>query len=223
MPREGAHLLGAWLLVPLLLLFGVSVLSEHSVFLPRYLIAAIPALALLYARALRALPSGPARVVAAVTVVAAALATNERIPEDFRGAARAVREFTAGDEATPVLFASGMIESQDEAWLRDPELADYLAAAAAYYPLGGRVVTLPRRLLGPAEAGEFLAPILGEAARFSVVEWSANGADVLARITPVATRAGYDVEGTRFGAVRVAFFTRDRSALPPGAGGSSGH
>jgi len=220
-PVAVAHLLAAWLLVPLILLFGVSHLTAHSVFVPRYLIAAFPALALMYARTLRALPSRTARIVAALTVVAAAT-TNARIPEDFREAAHAVREFTAGYDETPILFATGMIESQDEAWLRDPALADYLTAPAIYYPLGGRVVPLPRKFLRPAEASEVLQPILGQVDRFAVVEWRANGADVLARIIPSANDAGYRLVGNDFGAVRVAFFRLDRPAVSPRTGQSNG-
>jgi hypothetical protein len=212
--REVGLLLAAWVLVPLLLLFGVSTSTERSVFLGRYLIPAIPAVSLLYALALRRLDPAPVRVVAAIVIASAAFAMHERPQDDFRGAAQAVREFAAGDVFLPVLLASGMIEGQDEAWLRDPARADYLNAPASYYPLGGRVVAIPRKLRGQPIAEEILSPILRGAERFAAVEWYGNGADVLAWLGPRARRAGYRVERRGFGAVQVAFFTLERRPRP---------
>jgi hypothetical protein len=210
LPREVGLLLAAWVLVPLLLLFAVSTLTEISVFLGRYLIPAIPAVSLLYALALRRVAPAPARVVAAFVIAIAAFAMHERPEDDFRGAAEAVREFSAGDVLLPILLASGVIEGQDDAWLRDPALADYLNAPTAYYPLGGRVVAVPRKLRGQPIAEEILSPILHGAERFAAVEWYGNGADILAWLMPRARRGGYHVERRGFGAVQVAFFTLQR-------------
>jgi len=208
--REVGLLLAAWVLVPLLLLFAVSTVTETSVFLGRYLIAAVPAVSLLYALPLRRLAPSTARVVAVIVIAMAAFALHDRPEDDFRGAARAVRDFAVGDVSLPVLFASGMIEGQDDAWLRDPVRADYLTAPTAYYPLAGRVVAVPRKLTGQPIAEEILSPILRGANRFAAVEWAGNGADILAWLTPRARLAGYRVERRSFGSVQVAFFTLER-------------
>jgi hypothetical protein len=213
--RANLVLLAAWMFIPLLILFVVSVTTEHSIFLGRYLIPAIPAVSLFYAIALRRIPSGPARVVAIVVVAFASLAIHERPHDDFRGAARAVNEFVAGEASTPVLFASGLIEGEDVNWLRDPELADYLNTPVKYYPIEGRLVTLPRRLKDHPMTHEIVGPVLASADRFVVVEWFGNGARATRWLLARAERAGYSAEQRRFGGVRVAFF-RPRTGGAPG-------
>ena len=206
-------LFAMWLLVPTLLLFGVSTLGESKLFFGRYLIPAIPAVAFFYALALRALPLPAARIVAALVIVLAALVSHERPEDDFRGAAAAVREFAEGDPELPVLLASGVIEGQHEAWLRDPSLSDYLSAPAAYYPLGGRVFVAPRRLSGQQPlTRDLLSPALRGARRFAAVEWRGNGANILEWLVPNAEANGFEAEVRSFGNVRVAFLT-----ISPGA------
>ena len=207
LPRESALLLGVWMFVPLLSLYFVSILSDVSIFLGRYLIPAIPAVSLLYAIAIRRIDRRPARVVAIVVMALASLAIHTRPYDDFRGAARAVNEFVAGDESVPVLLASGLIEGEDVRWLRDPRLADYLNTPAKVYPLTGRLVTLPRRLKNHPTASEIARPILASRKPFVVVEWFGNGARVTNWFLSRAKRAGYLAEPASFGAVRVLFMT----------------
>ncbi len=202
-----AYLMATWMLVPLVLLFVVSMMSELSVFLGRYLIPAIPAVCLFYALALRRIGRGPARVVAIIVMAFASLAIHDRPHDDFRGAAEAVNEFVAGDAAVPVLFASGLIEGEDVNWLRDPKLADYLNTPMKYYPVDGRVVTLPRRLRDHPMTNEIVGPILGGADRFAVVEWYGNGARATRWLLARAERAGYVSDPRSFGGVRVVFFS----------------
>ncbi len=204
--RESALLLAIWVFLPLSLLFGVSMWTETSVFLGRFLIPAIPAVSLFYAIALRGIASAPARIVAVVVIALASFATHERPRDDFRGAALAVNEFVASDASIPILFASGLIEGQDETWLRNPDLADYLNAPSAYYPLDGLVVALPRKLHGQPLSNEIMEPILREAERFAAIEWFGNGARVLPWLIQRAEGAGYRVAKRGFGGVRVAFF-----------------
>ncbi len=206
-PRESSLLLGVWVLVPLLLLYFVSIFSDVSIFLGRYLIPAIPAVSLLYAVALRRIDSGPARVVAVVVMAFASLAIHARPHDDFRGAAKAVGEFVAGDPSMPVLLASGLIEGEDVRWLRDPSLADYLNTPAKVYPLGGRLVTLPRRLKNHPMTSEIVGPILSSQKPFVVVEWFGNGARATGWFLSRAKRFGYRAEPGSFGGVRVLFLT----------------
>ena len=102
-----------------------------------------------------------------------------------------------------------MIEGQDESWLRDPALSGYLNAPTDYYPMGERVITLPRKMRGQPLALEILESVMPAHSRFAVVEWTGNGADVLGWIAPRAARLGYRVERRNFGVVRVALFRRD--------------
>jgi len=213
--RESGVLLAVWMFLPLLLLFAVSKWTDMSVFLGRYLIPAIPAVCLFYAIALRGIGWGPARVVAVVVIALASFVIHERPHDDFRGAALAVNEFTAGDDSTPILLASGLIEGEDENWLRDPTLADYLNAPAEYYPLEGQLVTLPRRLRGHPMASEIVEPILRRADRFVAIEWIGNGAQVLQPLIQRADAAGYRVVRRGFGGVRVAFFDYEGVAPQP--------
>jgi mannosyltransferase len=206
--RDTGLLLATWVLFPLLALYGLSVFSETSVFIGRYLSAAMPGVALLYALAVRAIPSAPARVVAVLVVAVAGFVSHERPHDDLRGAAAAVEAFSDGDAEVPVLFASGLIETQHVEWLHDPERAAYLNAPASYYPMGDRVIQLPRKLHGQPLAAKTLDPVFAEAKRFAVVEWLGNGADVLAWLVPEADDRGFRVDRRSYGVVRVAFFNR---------------
>lgn len=205
-PFESGVLLATWMLVPLAVLFIVSRWTGMSIFLGRYLIPAIPAVCLFYAIALRGIPSGLARVVAVIVIALASLVMHERPHDDFRGAALAVNQFVAGDDSVPILLASGLIEGEDEQWLRDPVRADYLNAPAEYYPFDGRLVTAPRKLFDHPMSKEILDPILERGDRFAAVEWYGNGARIMPSLIRRAEAAGYRVVRRRFGAVRVALF-----------------
>ena len=214
-----AGFLALWLLVPLLLLFAVSRLEWSQVFIGRYLIPAIPALALLYAVPLRALPTVAGRRIAAIAMVFAALAVHERPHDDFRGAVAAVNTFVAGDVSVPVLLGTGAIETQDEARLRDPALAEYLAAPALYYPVDGKLVLLPRQLHGDDWERSIIEKAVQGHRRFAVIEWRGNGARVLDWLGASAQRAGFRVQGETFGNVRVGFMDLEES--PPSEAASA--
>lgn len=207
-PIESAVLLATWMFVPLFLLFAVSITTEMSIFFGRYLIPAIPAVCLFYAIALRSIARGPARIAAVGVIALASFLLFDRPPDDFRGAAIAVNEFTERDGSTPILLASGLIEGEDVNWLGDPTLAAYLNAPVEYYPLDGRMVTMPRRLHGHPMAGPIVDPILRTADRFVAIEWFGNGARIMQSLSRLATAAGYKIVYRGFGGVRVAFFTR---------------
>jgi mannosyltransferase len=206
--REVGVLLALWMLAPLLILYSVSVSTDKSVFLERFLMPAIPAVCLFYAFAVRAIPARTARVLAMVVIALASFVTNVRPQDDFRGAVRFVNQFAAEDVSVPTLFASGLIEGQHESWLRDPSHAAYLQAPMAYYPLDGPLVTLPRRLRGQAIGIEIVDPILESSRRFATIEWTGNGAKILQWLVPRAEEAGFRVTVRTYGTVRVALFNR---------------
>ncbi len=215
--REVGILLSVWSLTPLLVLYFASILTSSSIFLDRYLITSLPAVSLLYAIALRRIDSRAARGLAMIVIALACLVSYTRPVDDFRGAALAVNRFVAAEKSVPVLLASGLIESQDENWLRDPARAAYLAAPTAYYPLDGHVVSLPRkvRLLLEDHSRErrigdaIVEPILRESDRFAAIEWTGNGANVMPWLIERAENAGYTrIMNRRFGSVRVVGFSR---------------
>ncbi len=206
LPMSSTIFLATWMLVPLVLLFSVSFFTDLSVFLGRYLIPAIPAVSILYAIALRRIDSGPARIVAIGVMILASLVIHERPRDDFRAAAEAVNEFIADADSTPVFLASGLIEGEEPKWLADPVLADYLNAPTEYYPIKGRLITLPRRLKGHPMTAAIVRPILSSADRFVVVEWFGNGARATGWFLSRAEKAGYVGDPRSFGGVRVVFF-----------------
>jgi 4-amino-4-deoxy-L-arabinose transferase-like glycosyltransferase len=215
--REVGTLLSVWALTPLLILYFASTLTGSSIFLDRYLITCLPAVSLLYAIPLRRIDSGAARGLAMIVIALTCLVSYARPVDNFRGAALAVNRFVAADESVPVLLASGLIESQDENWLRDPALAAYLTAPTAYYPLDGNVISLPRKLPLPREGhsqerrigDEIVEPILRENDRFAAIEWTGNGANVMPWLIARAERAGYRrIMNRRFGSVHVVCFRR---------------
>jgi len=81
-----------------------------------------------------------------------------------------------------------------------------LNAPVKYYPLYGRLVTLPRQLRGHAMASQIVDPIIGSADRFVAIEWYGNGARVIAPLVQRAEAAGYRVVRRGFGGVRLGFF-----------------
>jgi len=215
--RPVGTLLAVWSLTPLLFLYLTSILTGSSIFLDRYLITSLPAVALLYAIAIRRIDSRAARGLTMIVMTLACLLSYVRPVDDFRGAAVAVNRFVAEDEAVPVFLASGLIESQDENWLRNPELADYLEAPTAYYPIAGRVVLLPREIRRSSEAqsraleigDQIIEPILRGSDRFAAIEWTGNGAHVMPWLNERAEGAGYvRVMNRRFGSVQVVCFRR---------------
>ena len=161
---------------------------------------------LLYAIALRRLGSGHARILAVVIITLGSLVSYVRPYDDFRAAALAVNEFVARDGSTPILFASGLIEAQDEGWLGDPANFEYLNAAASYYPLNGRVVTLPRQVYRHPFTSTIVEPALASNERFVAIEWTGNGAQAIDWLSQLAMHAGYRATNRSFGGPRVAFF-----------------
>jgi mannosyltransferase len=153
--RDAAGLALSWLTLPALLLFAISRLTPLRLLTPHYAIAGTPALALVLGGALRLLATAPARVAAAVTVVALSLAAHLRDPDpqrawrqDWRAAAAVVR--AEANPGTPVLMISGLVEANQPEWLADTEKASYLTCPFAMYPVPGRLVPLPWRSDTPA-------------------------------------------------------------------------
>jgi hypothetical protein len=171
--RENVLMAAGWALVPPLVCFSVSVLSETKLFVDRYYIAAMPGLALLAGWLLCSLTAGVARRAVAITLVAGAFLTAGPPShgwEDWDGAMRTVRE-VAGSSAMPVLMASGFVEATDPQALEDPKLREVLFAPLTLYPAAGTLIRLPFRLNDPSIAylDRVLPPALEHADRFVFV------------------------------------------------------
>jgi len=138
-----------WLLVlsavvPALLLFALSRAIGTSVFVPRYMMCAIPAQALLIAWVVRGIQpvSGRSAVLAGYLVILL-LARGLKVAhtnEDWRGATAAV---SAANGSRPVLLSGTYTESRNLEWVVDPRHGAYMGAPLQYYPAGGRTTILP--------------------------------------------------------------------------------
>jgi 4-amino-4-deoxy-L-arabinose transferase-like glycosyltransferase len=149
-------LLLSWLLVPIVCAFLVARFTSFEIFVPRYYIAMLPALALLLALAIRSFLPRQVRLCVSASIVLTAVAAFGGIHlrlaphhEDWRGAARAVRAFGIY-ESTPVLVRVGLIETARVTWKIDIDPDHPYLCPLSKYPLPGRIILLPRSPNGPA-------------------------------------------------------------------------
>lgn len=219
-PRAGRDemiLLATWALAPPLLLFLASRVTGTGVFASRYLLSALPAIALLAGAGVRMLgPPGARRAVMAIFFFLSVLfvgtivhTTDGGRVEDWRGAARAVNALVE-DATTPVLMQSGLIEAGDVGLLRNPAWTPYLAAPAAPYPIDGELIAAPFGISDPER--DYLEEVSGRlvaSERFVVVAHAGEPA-VLGWIEGRFARIGFAAnEIGRFGDVVVVEFVRD--------------
>ncbi|MEK7409376.1 MAG: hypothetical protein AAB225_30290, partial [Acidobacteriota bacterium] len=139
-------------LVPAVLLFTVSAVSPTKVFVPRYLLAAAPGMALLVGYAIRCVRPAWARwpiAGLALAVSTAGISGFSPWPvhhrEDWRGALRTIAALTRENPA-PVVVYSGLVEAADPRRLSDPRHREYILAPLAAYPLPAPdIIPLPYR------------------------------------------------------------------------------
>lgn len=143
----GVLALGWWFVHPLCL-YGYSVATGHSVFLPRYLSLAWPGILLGTAfLTARFLPVGWWRPVALFAGVWALLHSAGRPlfgpahMSDWRGAAQAITELH--DPGIPVVCPSPFVEAKAPEWRPDYPLPGFLYAHLDAYPIAGRPLLLP--------------------------------------------------------------------------------
>jgi len=148
-PRSLWVLLVAWSAAPVVVLFGISLLSDAKLFYPRYMICAAPGTALLAALVLKCIRPAGVRIAIAASVLAAALLSygsvrhpniRHQAAEDWKEAAQTVALYA--DAATPVLVQSGFPESKSMNWLAGAR-QDQMFAPLSVYPLAGAVIPLP--------------------------------------------------------------------------------
>jgi len=195
-------LVGTWALLPCVLLFGVSNISSVKVFIPRYLLAAAPGLALLLGWLVSAARPARAQLLAlsALTLVILSSSGGLLHPPhggDWRAVIDDVKR-TAVDPAMPVLVRSGFIESGSFIQPPGGSEPDYFHAPLLAYPAPGRILRLPFRM--DEEAGTLLemaaSTILESSDKFLLVTSGDSVYEywLLGRLG----RAGFKIERTTF-------------------------
>ena len=143
-------LMATWALLPCLLLFAVSSVSTIKVFIPRYLLAAAPGLALLAGWLIASIRPARAQLLTLSTFTLATLLSTGGLLHpphggDWRAAINDVRR-AAVAPTIPVLVRSGFIESASfDGQSGEPE-PTYFHAPLLAYPASGRVILLPARM-----------------------------------------------------------------------------
>jgi len=158
-----------WAIFPPLFLLALSALVKSELTLERYYLWYAPGFCLALSLGIELISSLEARrfgvLFLAMMCLIAECERSWKI-EDWRGAIAAVREQYANRSVapnTPLLFSSGLVESQNIAWLEEPQNFDYLAAPFSYYSLPTKPLLLPIDPLPPAAAryiSQKLSPLL---------------------------------------------------------------
>jgi len=144
-------LLVGWLTIPILFLYLLARFTPFEVFVPRYFLTAVPALALWIGWIVRSLEPPRARIIVGAVMVLASITTFGAIHwhqsasthgEDWRSAAAVVK--AAGiSESTPVLIRVGLIESANIRWDLNIDHDSPLLSPISKYPVPGRIVLVP--------------------------------------------------------------------------------
>lgn len=134
-----------WLIIPITSLYLISVFTEYKIFVQRYFITSYPALVLILASAIRKIERDMFRYVALISscIVGTLLIgeINIKILEDWRGALTKVNEL-AGPMQIPMLFNSGMVETNQPGW--ELQNADHhLLSPLSAYPTNTQIIALP--------------------------------------------------------------------------------
>jgi hypothetical protein len=208
----------AWILLPPGFLLVLSLLSPANVFNARYGLSAVPGVALLAARFVRAIEPARARRIVVQTVVFLSVATQFGIRHENEDWKQAVAAASQG--SPPVLARIGTIEANSAAWLSDPEKRSYLLAPLTYYGIDERrAVPLPwtvERADQVAYVENAISEALSRADRFVLVnrrfgDLGATSAWMRGRLFP----QGFCARSLgNFGFVEVLEFAKDHDNCP---------
>lgn len=144
-------------LFPILLLFAVSRLTESGLFVPRYMIPAVPGLALFWGWVIGRLEPIAVRYYIGIGALVMILATQWMIgdwrheSDDWRGALNRAAVLNKQDDHALVLYTSYVESASLEALSKPDHVAFLLAPLAAYPATTAHVVALP---LGTNEASQ---------------------------------------------------------------------
>lgn len=138
-------------LVPLAILYGLSVATPMHVFIPRYCLVVVPGSALAWGFLMSWIDSPTLRRICCVSVVAITalqyftLPVARRQEMNFKQAHAFVNANVANDKA-PVLICSAFIESNFEPIPTDLTTENALVSQLSYYPVDAPVTLLPYSL-----------------------------------------------------------------------------
>lgn len=209
-------------LIPLLILYGVSVATPIHMFAARHRLVAIPGLALCWAWLIeRCLKTQPLRLMFCIVLVAGTAFHLFRSPEAGRHGstwkyAFAVVEKNASTDNAPVLLCSGFIESHYAPMpLHSAKTSRYFASLS-YYKLSVPVVPLPFGINDQTRqiGSQFLKQAAQKHQRFLAVE-SAPSHETLDWLSQQAS-PNYNVRrlGT-FDTIKILEFDPRAPAIPP--------
>jgi Dolichyl-phosphate-mannose-protein mannosyltransferase len=173
---EGRKILfcGSLGLIPLLILYGVSVGTSTHIFVPRYRVVAIPGIALCWAYVVSGIESRLLRLVFCIALVAVTAyhsftSPSSRIHNYTWKYALEAAEKNASPDNAPVVICSDLPESDHmQMPIGSAAKDNALFAPLSYYQLSVPVVPLPRALNGEAvQAGsQFLQEAASRRERF---------------------------------------------------------
>ena len=146
--------------VPVAILYGVSILTPLHIFVGRYLLAAVPGIALCWGLLLSQINSRALRLLFCLALIALAGRDQFNYPSHgytWKYAIDVANQNTAEDHA-PVLMCSDLPEADHEPMPKDVTQS-WLFAPVSYYKLSSPVVPLPRTLNEEArsQVSKFLA------------------------------------------------------------------
>lgn len=159
-------------LVPTFCLYAVSVNSSIHVFIPRYLLVAVPGISLCWGWVCSLLNSRALRGLFVFAFVALCLLQAYRSPlsRQHEGSWRdtlAIADANASQDNAPILMCSPLVEADYEPMPAVPE-ESVLYAPLSYYKVKAQIVPLPRTLNPEAErqVAQFLAEASKRQTRF---------------------------------------------------------
>jgi hypothetical protein len=211
-------------LIPLLILYGVSVATPIHMFAARHRLVAIPGLALCWAWLIeRYLRSQPLRLLFCIVLVAGTAFHLFRSPEARRHDstwkyAYAAAEKNAAVDNSPVLVCSGFIESNYASMPLDSPKTSRYFAPLSYYKLSVPVVPLPLGLNDQAReiGSQFLTQATRKHQRFLAVAGHPSY-DTLEWLSQRSSAAYIRREIGIFDGIKVLEFDPRAAATPPSA------
>jgi mannosyltransferase len=134
-----------WVIMPVFLMYAVSVVTGVSVFLPRYLLPYVPGLALLVGWLSTIAHSKAGSLFSALLLIFLSIWSAGWLNTSHGGDWRKAVDFVnrKSDLQTPVLLRSGFVESKYADWVNGSPASNYLFAPLTIYPLKGKVIPLP--------------------------------------------------------------------------------
>lgn len=136
-------------IIPCVILYDVSVSTSLQVFLARYVLVAVPGIALCWAWLLSLVNSRVMKVLAVMAVVLIGISNILSVPPRHSYSWKTAIGFTRVDVArdhAPVLMCSDYVESDTHALPGSPVTDSAFVSQVSYYTIGEPVRVLPREL-----------------------------------------------------------------------------